>query len=97
GSCTPATSVTATRTALTVNSVAEYQWKAMLTLLPDTQYCYRITLGSLDLLGSDASPRFQTQLPTGSSTSFSFAVIGDWGSVDSVSANQDQANVMQQI
>ena len=86
GSCTPATSVTATRTALTVNSVAEYQWKAMLTLLPDTQYCYRITLGSLDLLGSDASPRFRTQVPTGSSTPFSFAVFGDWGSVDSVSS-----------
>ena len=60
--------------------------EGQLTLLPDTQYCYRITLGSLDLLGSDASPRFWTQVPAGSSTPFSFAVFGDWGSVDSVRA-----------
>jgi chitodextrinase len=97
GSCTPSTTVTATRTALTVNSVLEYQWKAMLTLLPDTQYCYRITLGGLDLLGTDASPRFRTQLPTGSTAPLSFAVFGDWGSVDSVSSNPNQTALFQHL
>src|SRR5512135_370185 len=48
----------ASRTAIKVNNVAEYQWKAMLNLLPGAQYCYRVYLGSglstqVDLLGSD--------------------------------------------
>src|SRR5215510_5260645 len=47
----------ATKTAITVNGVLEYQWKAMLTLVPGTPYCYRVYLGSsrlneIDLLGS---------------------------------------------
>jgi hypothetical protein len=36
----------ASRTVVKVNSVAEYQWKAILSVAPDTQYCYRVYLGS---------------------------------------------------
>ncbi len=97
GSCSPTTSVAGTRTPITVNSVALYQWEANLTLLPDQAYCYRVTLGGADLLGSDPSPRFRTLLPTGSTTPFSFAVLGDWGQVDESSSNPDQANLMQRI
>src|SRR5512141_2512952 len=42
-SCT-AHYVPATKTAITVNGVLEYQWKAMLNLTPGTQYCYRVYL-----------------------------------------------------
>src|SRR6185295_5121466 len=79
GSCTTNTA-TATRTSITVNSVAEYQWSATFAVTPNTQYCYRVYLGSsqIDLLGSDASPTFSSQLPAGSGQSFSFAVFGDW-------------------
>ena len=97
GNCTPATSVTASKTSLTVNSVSEYQWSAKLTLAPNTQYCYRVYLSSTDLLGADASPRFWTQLPAGNTQPFSFAVFGDWGAVDSAGANPEQANLMQRI
>jgi hypothetical protein len=100
-SCT-AHYVEASRTAVTVNSVAEYQWKAMLTLAPGTQYCYRVYLGSgpsteVDLLGSDSSPVFWTQVPSGSSQPYSFAVFGDWGYVDSTGANPYQARLMSLI
>ena len=40
-------------------------------------YCYRVKLGAVDLLGSDASPQVTTAAAPGSS--FSFAVFGDWG------------------
>src|SRR6185437_915109 len=53
GACTPSLSVNASSTSFSVNGVPEYQWKAQLTLLPDTQYCYRVYLGSTDLLGTD--------------------------------------------
>jgi fibronectin type 3 domain-containing protein len=97
GSCTPTNSVAATRTAITVNSVSEYQWKAMLTLSPNTQYCYRVFLKAVDLLGSDPAPQFWTQLPAGSTQPFSFVVFGDWGNTNSNGTNQDEANVMQQV
>ncbi len=96
-SCT-AHYVQASRTAVTVNSVAEYQWKAMLSLVPGTQYCYRVYLGSgpseIDLLGSDASPVFWTQVPAGSVQPYTFALFGDWGYVDSTGANPYQAKLM---
>ena len=95
-SCT-ANSVTATKTSITVNSVGQYQWKAALTLTPGTQYCYRVYLGSADLLGADPSPHFRTQVPAGSSEPFSFVVFGDWGYVDSTGRNPHQANLMKQI
>ena len=59
-------------------SKAEYQWKATIPVSPDTQYCYRVKLGSVDLLGTDSSPKFTSQVDSGSSQQFSFAVFGDW-------------------
>ncbi|HEX4775192.1 MAG TPA: metallophosphoesterase [Acidimicrobiia bacterium] len=97
GNCTPTNTVTATKTGITVNSVAEYQWKAMLTLPATGTYCYRVFLATTDLLGTDASPRFTTQVPAGSTQPFSFAVIGDWGQTDTSGNNADQANVLSQI
>ena len=95
--CT-ANTVTATRTSITVGSTSEYQWKAMLTgLAGDTQYCYRAYLGSTDLLGTDPSPTFRSQIPAGATTPYSFAVFGDWGAVDTNGNNVDQANLMSQI
>jgi chitodextrinase len=91
--------VAATRTSITVSSKAEYQWRATLPVQSDTRYCYRVFLGSgpgTDLLGTDASPGFVSQLPAGSTTSFSFAVFGDWGQADA-SGNPDQANLMRLI
>ncbi|MDI3339101.1 MAG: metallophosphoesterase [Sphaerobacter sp.] len=80
-----------------MSSVPEYQWKAMLTLEPDTQYCYRVYLGAIDLLGTDPSPRFWTQIPAGSTKPFSFVVFGDWGYTNSEGLNPEQAALMQRI
>ena len=41
----------------------EYQWKATLSLPASGRYCYRLSLGSTDLLGGDPSPIFTTQVP----------------------------------
>src|SRR5215217_8543042 len=76
--------VNGSKTPLSVNGVLEYQWKAQLTILPGTQYCYRVYLGTslvsqIDLLGSDPAPSFWSQVPTGTTQSFSFVVFGDWG------------------
>src|SRR4029453_4397654 len=65
GSCPPNTA-TPTRTSITVNGVSQYQWKASFTVTPNTQYCYRVYLGSspqIDLLNTDASPQFFSQIP----------------------------------
>ncbi len=97
--CTDHT-VTATRTPFTVGATSEYQWKAQLTLEPDTEYCYRIYFGAssqIDLLADDPSPTFRAALPAGSSTPFSFAVFGDWGHVGADGTNPDQANLISQI
>ena len=95
-SCT-AHSKSASRTQITVGSTPEYQWKARLALAPDTTYCYRAYLGAtgsgLNLLGSNPSPQFATELPAGSTTPFKFAVLGDWGSA-SAAGNPDQANLI---
>jgi hypothetical protein len=94
--CT-AHSTDAISTTISVNAVTEYQWRAPLTLSPNTQYCYRVFLANTNLLGSDPSPRFRTQIPTGSATPYSFAVFGDWGSVDDNGNNSHQANVLARI
>jgi Calcineurin-like phosphoesterase len=97
-SCTAHTTV-ATKTSVMVNGVGEYQWKALLSQLgPDMAYCYRPYFGTsqIDLLRTDRSPRFVTQLPLGSSKPFSFAVIGDWGQTYA-NGNPDQASIMKQI
>jgi hypothetical protein len=98
GSCTASTQA-ATRTSISVNSASEYQWKARLSVEPDTEYCYRVYLGgsNVDLLGSDPSPRFLSQMPAGSRTPYKFAVFGDWGTVDSDGQNTSQANLLELI
>jgi fibronectin type 3 domain-containing protein len=97
GNCTPTNGVGALRTSITVNNVAEYQWAATLSLPASGTYCYRVFLNGTDLLGSDPSPRFTTQVPAGSNQAFSFAVLGDWGLVDANGNNPDQANLLGQI
>ncbi len=100
-SCT-AHYVAATKKSITVNGVLQYQWKALLNLVPGTQYCYRVYLGTspayeIDLLGGDPAPAFWTQTASGTNQSFKFAVFGDWGQVDSSGTNSYQASVMSLI
>src|SRR5215212_3011450 len=96
GNCA-ANTTNASKTNITVISKAEYQWKATIPVTPDTRYCYRVKLGNVDLLGGDPSPSFTSQVATGSTQPFSFAVFGDWGQVDANGINPDQANVMSQM
>jgi len=101
GSCGQNT-VTASRTGIQYNakdgtSVVLSQWKAVLPVSPDTTYCYRVLLGTTDLLGTDPSPQFTSQVRQGSSTPFSFAVFGDWGQSYAGGANPDQAGVLRQM
>src|SRR6478752_2682813 len=95
GSCAANTKA-ATRTSITVISKAEYQWAATIPVTPDTTYCYRVQLGSTDLLGSDTSPTFTSQVAAGSTASFSFDVFGDWGQAYA-NGNPDQTNVLHQM
>jgi hypothetical protein len=97
GACTLTSTTAAARKSLTVGSSLQYQWKVSLTLPSTGTYCYRPYLGGTDLLAANPSPRFLTQVPAGSSTAFSFGVLGDWGQVDSSGTNADQANVLSQI
>ena len=97
-------SVSATRTSMTVNGVAEYQWRATMSgLVPAARYCYRVEFGTvapvIDLLGTDPSISFSAQLPAGAPAPFSFAVLGDFGAVGTKEAGVDnrQADVMTQI
>jgi chitodextrinase len=96
-SCT-AHKVSASRKGFKANGVSEYQWKAKLSnLVPNAQYCYRVFLGPVDLLGSDASPKFWSQIPAGTTTPFSFGVIGDWGDTDANGANPSEAALMSSL
>ena len=102
GTCSPTTVLAATRKTISVTqtgapAVYEYQWKGDLTLPASGSYCYRVYLGSTDLLGANNSPTFTTQVPVGASDTFSFDVFGDWGQVDTNGQNPDQANLMAQI
>jgi hypothetical protein len=93
-----ATNTTAAiRTSMTVISKAEYQWKTAVPVSPDTKYCYRVKLGSTDLLGSDPSPQFTSAVKAGSTAPYSFAVFGDWGQAYAGGVNADQTNVLKQI
>jgi calcineurin-like phosphoesterase family protein len=96
-SCTAHT-LAATKTTIRVGSSTEYQWKATITRLSsNAPYCYRVWGGTTDLLGTDPSPVFRTQLAAGSTATFSFAVLGDWGYQDTTSVNTHQANVLASI
>ncbi|MGH8962400.1 MAG: metallophosphoesterase, partial [Jatrophihabitantaceae bacterium] len=97
GNCTPSSTVTAGRITVVVGTVSEYQWTAQVTLPAAGTYCYRVYLGSTDLLAGNPSPRFTSQVPVGSTSPFTFDVLGDWGLVDVNGNNVDQANLMSQI
>jgi fibronectin type 3 domain-containing protein len=97
GACNPSTMVQAGRTTISVGAVLEYQWTSEITLPAAGTYCYRVFLGSTDLLGANPSPSFTTQVPFGSTQSFSFLVFGDWGQVDTTGQNPGQAALMGQI
>jgi hypothetical protein len=91
-------SARAKRQTITVRSTNEYQWRARLTgLVREATYCYRIRGGGRDLLGADPTPTFRTQVRRRSGTPFSFAVIGDWGQVDSHGQNPYQADVLAEL
>jgi Calcineurin-like phosphoesterase/Purple acid Phosphatase, N-terminal domain len=95
--CTAHTAA-ASRTSITVNGVAEYQWTARMTgLTADTRYCYRVFGGTVDLLGADPSPAFSSPIAAGAATPFSFAVFGDWGLAPTASGNPAQAAVLSQM
>jgi Purple acid Phosphatase, N-terminal domain/Calcineurin-like phosphoesterase len=104
GSCT-ANSVTSSvlGTPITVNGVTEYlNSVAVKGLSANTAYCYRITDGSVDLLGSNASPPFTTLQSASGSQPLTFDVFGDWGDttnsgVNDGSLNANQAGVDAQI
>ena len=90
--------VSGSKTSITVNGVLMYQWKAKLSgLQADSKYCYRVKLGSTDLLGTDPTPQFSSQIAAGASTPFSFAVLGDWGDTDANGNNPAQAAIMSSI
>lgn len=93
---------TASRVSVTVNSVPVYQWKAELSgLAPDTVYRYRVILGTnpgIDLLGTDVTPAFRSQIAPGDGQPFTFAVFGDWASVyEADGTHPAQANLMAQV
>ena len=54
-------------------------------------------MGSTDLLGSDPSPVFWSQIPAGNTQPYSFAVFGDWGDTDANGNNPAQAAIMNSI
>jgi hypothetical protein len=90
----------ATRTDLTVNGVLQYQWSAELSLSADTRYCYRVRLGSVtpvDLLATDPTPSFRTQVAPGSTTPYTFAVFGDWGATEADGTNQFQTALFSRL
>ena len=97
GSSCATNTVAATRAGITVNGVAQYQWKATIGLATNTQYCYRVYLKTTDLLGTDASPTFWSKIPKGSTTPFTFAVLGDIGRTTSAGLNVEQAAVMSRL
>ncbi len=90
GACTPTNSVSATSVAITVGSTSEYQWTAALSFPGPGTYCYRVQLGATDLLGTEPSPQVNTAVVAGSS--YSFAVLGDYGA-----GTTYEANVMSRI
>ncbi len=80
----------------------EYQWSATITgLQAGTHYCYRVFMGTapgFDLLGSgNPSPTFTTLPAAGSNQPVTFAVLGNFGTVDINGVNPDQTAILSQI
>jgi hypothetical protein len=88
----------ATATPITVGAVSETQWTASLTKLRrGARYCYVVLGDGASLLGTDPAPTFRPQVATGSTSRFSFAVLGDWGYAGADGTNTDQANLLAQV
>jgi chitodextrinase len=97
GNCT-ANSVTASGqgASITVGSTVEYFNSVTVTpLAADTTYCYRITDGSVDLLGTNASPQFTTLQSATGSQPLTFDVFGDWGDTTNSGVNDGSLNTNQ--
>ena len=95
--CTLSWTQAATRTTVRVGTIDEYQWKGSLALPSAGRYCYRVLLGTTNLLASTVSPVFSTQVAGGSAEPYSFAVFGDWGLVDANGNNPDQERLIAQL
>ena len=94
GSCNTTTVNANAGISITV-SATEYQYKGKISgLSPNTSYCYRINQNNStpDLLGVDPSPTFTTALSPGANSSYSYAVIGDFGA-----GTPEEANVLSQV
>ena len=76
--------------SITVGSTSEYQWTAVLNFPGPGTYCYRVKLGAVDLLGTDASPRVTTAAAPG-------IVVLVRGVRRLGPGTTDQANVMSRI
>jgi hypothetical protein len=97
GTCQTSTS-TVTSHQITVAGAVEYQYAATISGLGHhASYCYRVVQSGVDLLGLDPSPAFTTFASAGTSTDFSFAVFGDWGSVGASGSNPDEAMVLSRV
>jgi chitodextrinase len=100
GSCT-ANTVTSLPLGnpITVNGVTEYRNSVAVSgLAAGTTYCYRVYTDdtpAVDLLGANASPQFTTLEAVGSSTPFTFDVVGDWGDTTNSGVNDGTLNVNQ--
>lgn len=97
GACQLTNTQAAIRTTARIGTINRYQWKAPLALPAAGRYCYRPQLAGIDLLGTVPTPQFQSQVPKGDLTPFSFAVLGDWGLVDATGTNPGQSGVISQI
>jgi len=105
GSCTPDQVVVAnpaTRFRVQnadLTNTLESQWSVNLSLLADTEYCYRVFLnkggGDVDLLGSDPNLEFRTLPRAGVDAPLKFIIFGDWGEVDGITgANPHQQEII---
>ncbi|MGH8860699.1 MAG: DUF7594 domain-containing protein, partial [Jatrophihabitantaceae bacterium] len=88
GGCSQYSTV-ASGTPFTVGTTGETSWTARLgNLAPSSSYCYTITDGATAALASPVS--FRTLPASGSSSDFSFDVIGDTGFNGAAGTNPDQ-------
>ena len=99
GNCTAnAVTAPASGNPITVNGLREYHNALAITgLSAGTAYCYRVYAGSggADLLGGNAAPTFTTLEAPGSSTPYSFVVLGDWGDTTNSGVDDGTPNVNQ--
>ena len=95
GACNQYTA-TATSTPFTVVSTAETMWSVRLgNLAPQTAYCYQILSAGAPVLSAPIT--FRTLAAAGSTSGFSFDVIGDTGYNGDGGTNPDQDRLYDQM